>query len=214
MIKKLGLLAVCLVVALPLSAQTVDDVGGTGGGGDLVPLDATAIVVETGFDGTEMTMSGRIFRDGVASQCNPAKPYPGDFDPGTQYSYRVFGPYVNGPDTCITVNFNPDTPVGPNPCGVNAHAMAYLGSFNPADRSQNYLGDVGSSTTQPFSFPAPADSQILIVVSATQSGDPTPVCSFDFSSNELSAPVPAMNPRAMALLALLLLVGGLFATLP
>ncbi len=209
--KRMALFVACVIVALPLAAQgPPDDVGGSGGGGDLVPLQPNAIVVETGFDGTEPTMDGRLNRDGVPSTCSPPKPWPGDFALGNQFAYKVFGPYTNGTNTCITVNFDPDTPVGPNPCTTEAHAMAYLGSFNPLDRSQNYLGDVGSSVAQPFSFPAAENSQILIVVQSNFTTNP--ICSFDFSSNELSEPVPVMGSRAMALLALLLLSAGLLVT--
>jgi len=212
MLKKSGLLIACLVLAMPVYAQW-DDVGGPGGSEELVPLDPNAIIVPSGFDGTEPTMDGRLNRDGVASMCAPPKPWPGDWDPGTLYSYKVFGPYLNGPDICVTVNFDPNPGTG-NDCGTNAHAMAYLDSFDPTDRSLNYLGDVGSSDTLPFAFATAPNSSILIVIQENGQAGANPVCNFEFSSNELLIPTPVMPTPAMALLAALLLVGGMLATLP
>jgi len=163
-----------------------------------------AIAVSTGFDGTEPTIPGRIFRDGNASTC-AGKAFPGTLAvPNILYDTFVFN--NNGPERCVTVNFDTGT------CGTSAHASAYLGSFNPLDLSQNYLGDVGSSVTQPFSFIAPANSSVVIVVTTT--GGPT-VCNYSFSSQELdaqqrnpaTADIPTLQEWALALMGLLL--GGL-----
>ncbi len=99
---------------------------------------------------------GRIFRDAIPSAC-PSKVYPGIFNAGTTYNYTAIRFYNSdiGP-TCITVNFDPNS--GAAPCTTNGHAMIYQGAggvsttpYDPANQGTNYLGDVGSSATQPFS---------------------------------------------------------------
>ena len=163
-----------------------------------------AISVSTGFDGSEPVLPGgvRINRNGVASTCS-GKAFPGTFgSAGNLYDTFVF--QNNGPERCVTVNFNTGT------CGTSAHATAYAGSFNPNNLSQNYLGDVGSSLTQPFSFIAPANSSVVIVIN-TNFG-PT-VCNYSFSSPELDASavstsaIPTLQEWALLLMGLLL--GGL-----
>ncbi|MBK8626004.1 MAG: hypothetical protein IPN86_10705 [Saprospiraceae bacterium] len=102
------------------------------------------------------TQSGRIFRDGVASVC-PSKAYPGIFNAATTYGYSALQ-FTNCGSTpvCITINFDPNT--GLTPCGTNGHAAVYQSAdgmnaapYNPANQGANYLGDVGSSLTQPYS---------------------------------------------------------------
>lgn len=121
---------------------------------------------------------GRLFRDGTPSTC-PTKAYPGLFNAATSYAYRTFS-YTNqsASATCLTVNFDPNT--GGTPCGTNAHASAYLGSYDPANQATGFLGDVGSSVTQPFSFTVPGSAKFVIVVTNT-SGAAT--CDFRFSFN-------------------------------
>lgn len=170
----------------------------------LDPLGATAITVNASFTGTEATQDGRIFRDGVASTCNPAKAHPGITGVGTQHAFQTFT-FFNNLSTCITVNFDPNPGTG-NDCGVGAHLSAYLGSYDPNNQAANYLGDVGSSTTQPFSFAAPAGSTIVLVASSNAAAPLT--CNFNLSSNELSvAAIPTLSPMALTGLALVL---GLF----
>ncbi len=170
----------------------------------LDPLGPTAISVTASFVGTEATQDGRIFRDAIASTCAPAKAYPGIFNVGTQHAFQTFT-FFNNLNTCITVNFDPNPGTG-NDCATAAHLSAYLGSYDPNNQSANYLGDVGSSATQPFSFAAPAGSTIVLVASGNNAAPLT--CNFNFSSNELSvAAVPTLSPVALAGLALAL---GLF----
>jgi len=100
--------------------------------------------------------SGRLFRDGIASAC-PGKAYPGNFNVGTNYGYHAIQfSNVSADPVCITVNVNVDG--GAGPCGTNAHAMVYQSAnglddtpYDPADLGINFLGDIGSSITQPFS---------------------------------------------------------------
>ncbi|MFN8424604.1 MAG: hypothetical protein U0470_14910, partial [Anaerolineae bacterium] len=97
----------------------------------------------------------RIFRDGVASQCAPAKACP-----GTSATAGIFDLYYfNNCDLkehCITVNLNTGA------CGTAVHAVAFAGEvptgsgFACTIGNAVYIGDVGSSVSQPFSFTIPA----------------------------------------------------------
>lgn len=131
--------------------------------------------VDAAFTGAT-SQSGRIFRDAIASAC-PSKVYPGIFNVGTIYNYETFT-YTNtsAATSCVTVNFNPDTS-GANPCTTNAHASAYLGSYDPTNQATNYVGDVGSSLAQPFSFDVPAAADMVLVVTNTSA---QATCTFGF----------------------------------
>ncbi len=142
------------------------------------------------FTGTTVQL-GRIFRDAVASAC-PGKTYPGIFNATTTYNYESYT-YTNtgSAAACVTVNFDPDT-VGTTPCTTNAHASAYIGSYDPADQAANFVGDVGSSLAQPFAFEVPAGQNMVLVVTNTSAAA---VCDFGFEvvdlpCSALPAPVP------------------------
>ncbi|NIN11517.1 MAG: hypothetical protein GTN62_08430 [Gemmatimonadales bacterium] len=112
-------------------------------------------VINSGLDPSLPTQTGRTWRNGVASTC-AGKPYPGLYS-GT-FHYRTFGPFINGgTNTCATVNFNTGT------CGVQVHMAAYKDSYDPTNQGANYLGDVGESLTQPFSFPIPDGHNYVLV---------------------------------------------------
>jgi len=142
------------------------------------------------FSGTTV-QDGRIFRDAIPSIC-PGKVYPGIFNAGTNFNYESYT-YTNTSSAaaCVTVNFNPDT-VGAVPCTTNAHASAYIGSYDPANQAANFVGDVGSSLAQPFSFEVPAGQNMVLVVTNTSAAA---VCDFGFEvvdlpCSALPAPVP------------------------
>jgi hypothetical protein len=110
----------------------------------------------------------RLFRDGVPSTCAVPKVCPGPFGSGS-FTYDAYT-FANesGESQCITINYDPNT--GANPVGVNAHAIAYLNSFSGTNLCGNYLGDVGSSDTLPFSVTVPAGSSLVIVIAANNPG--------------------------------------------
>ncbi|MEY4547757.1 MAG: hypothetical protein RL685_3952 [Pseudomonadota bacterium] len=135
-------------------------------------------VVEAVFSG-ENTQSGRLFRDGTPSVCGPAKAYPGIFNGGSTFNFESFTfANTSASEACVTVNFNPDATVvqpgadaGTAACGTNAHASAYLSSYDPTNQEANFIGDVGSSTAQPFFFTVPATTDLVLVVSNTTTAD-------------------------------------------
>lgn len=134
--------------------------------------DASAIT--TSFTGTT-TQSGRIFRDAIPSTC-ANKVYPGIFAAGTTFNFETFTYTNNGPATCVTFQFDPNS--GPTPCGTNAHLSVYAGSYDPANQAANFLGDVGSSLTQPMSVTIPANTTAIVVVTNTGGAA---ACSFSVS---------------------------------
>lgn len=206
---------VLFVVGAVLLAQSANDVGtpanptgpyfttGSPYRGTNCPPDDFVI---SSFSGAN-TQLGRIYRDGIASSC-PTKVYPGIFNAATTYNYEAFT-YTNTSSSpaCVTVNFDPDTVGGA--CTTNAHASAYANSYNPTNQAANFLGDVGSSTAQPFSFEVPAGADLVLVVTNTASQS---TCSFSFQVVNLPClmlpPVPTLGQWGLiALLALLLATG-------
>lgn len=196
---------------LPAASRGPFLVGGRAPSGAVCPSG----VITTSFSGTN-TQDGRIFRDAIPSAC-PNKVYPGQFGVGTTFNYEAFTyPNTSNAAACVTVNFDPDT-AGTTPCATNAHASAYIGAYDPANQAANYVGDVGSSLAQPFSFEVPANSDMVLVVTNTSSAA---VCDFAFEVVNLPCtavapiephqPVPADDRRALTLLAaLVVLVGSL-----
>lgn len=217
-------LAIVLFFSGAVMAQTANDAGLPAASGGLslngLPAAVEGALCPTGvisatFSGSNV-QAGRIFRDGIASTC-PGKVYPGIFNPGTNYNFETFTyPNTSNAAACVTVNFDPDA--GITPCGTNAHASAYIGSYDPLNQGTNFVGDVGSSVAQPFSFEVPANSNLVLAVTNTSA---QAVCDFAFEVVDLpcnnvplapALPVPANDHRALLLLAgLTLLVGGLLA---
>jgi hypothetical protein len=135
---------------------------------------ASGTVVAGSLNAAFSLQLGRISRNGIASAC-PSKVYPGPFGAANSYAFNTHT-FTNssGSPACLTVNFNTGT------CLFNAHASAYLGSYSPTNQSAGYVGDVGSSITQPFSFTVPGSATFLIVVTNTSSAA---TCNYQFSFN-------------------------------
>jgi len=103
------------------------------------------------------TQRERIVRTPPASTC-AGEAYPGlhNNDLDTTYYFEVFGPFV-ATGECVTVNYDAGT------CGPHAHATAYdAGGYDPDDQAQGYLGDIGTSVSQPFSFPTAGPFYIVV----------------------------------------------------
>jgi uncharacterized repeat protein (TIGR01451 family) len=173
------------LAAFPALAQVVPandvNLSVSGGGRSLLGGAApTGFICPTGITSTAFTGTttqlGRIFRDAIASVC-PSKVYPGIFNAATTYNYEAFT-YRNtsAAAACVTVNFDPNTGPG-TVCGTNAHASIYLNAYDPANQATNFVGDVGSSITQPFAATIPAATDMVLVVTNTAS---QAVCGFSF----------------------------------
>lgn len=124
----------------------------------------TCTASNANFSGTiaagDTTMTGRIVRNGVASSCAVPKVFPGTQDllPNRRYDAYTFTNSGNA-TACVTVNLT-------SACSTNIFDAVYLGSFNPANLSQNYLADAGSSFAgvSTMSFNVPAGQSFVLVV--------------------------------------------------
>ncbi|MBK6767960.1 MAG: hypothetical protein IPG72_02800 [Ardenticatenales bacterium] len=96
----------------------------------------------------------RVFRDGVASTCNP-KACPGTSGGGGNFDLYYFNNCDRG-EHCFTVTVNTGT------CTTNIHGVAFAGEVPDGSAfacqlgDAVYVGDLGSSLSQPFSFTIPA----------------------------------------------------------
>ncbi|HEY7181700.1 MAG TPA: post-COAP-1 domain-containing protein, partial [Blastocatellia bacterium] len=122
-------------------------------------MDAVAPTPGPGFTTTTGTIGFRHFRDGIASSCGSTKAFPGTTQPGTrQYDAYTFETCPTSGGGCVTVTLN-----GAN--AINLFSAAYIGNFNPADLSQNYLADAGASAaSRTYSFDIPPGQQTFTVV--------------------------------------------------
>lgn len=133
---------------------------------------------------TDPTHSPRINRNGVQSVCGTAKAYPGDFGSGN-FHYKTYSlQNTSATPDCVTFVLKSTDP----DASKAVHLVAYTGSFNPANISQNYLGDTGSSalgvTTVTMSVIIPGNTTIVLV--ATEPVANT-VFTGDFTITVLSA---------------------------
>jgi uncharacterized repeat protein (TIGR01451 family) len=144
------------------------------------------IVVTAGPIGSA-TSSGlqvnRLIRNGAPSVCAFPKGFPGLNDPVATAGSRKFDSYQytnEGTTTaCVTVEVTAAAS-----CASNLlFPVAYLGAFNPANISQNYLADSGSSPspaqgvpTVAFSFNVPASTAFTLVVHEVTPQPTTFVC--------------------------------------
>ena len=146
-------------------------------------------VQSTAFTGTN-SQNGRIFRDAIPASC-PSKAYPGIFNPGTPYFFETFT-YTNvtASTQCVQIDFdpNPDGNLATD-CDTNAHASAYLNSYDPANQSVNFLGDVGSSITDSFSVDIPAGQDMVLVVTNTSAEE---ICNFQVKVNNIACTAPTV----------------------
>ena len=136
---------------------------------------------------TSVTQNGRIFRDGVASACDPKKNCPAGTPFGSTanlfdvYTYDVSNPGT--PCNCVTVNLNVGT------CGANVHAQAFSGVFTAQPTFTcgtpalgfEYLGDVGSSVSQKWSFEIPPTATKFSLVFGTNNGVGSKGCTYSAS---------------------------------
>ncbi|RYY40437.1 MAG: T9SS type A sorting domain-containing protein [Chitinophagaceae bacterium] len=126
----------------------------------------------------------RLFRNSTVSSCANPKVYPGSFTAVCRYNVHTF---LNGTaaPVCITVTLRHTGTTG------NVFMTAYVGSFNPSDLEENYLGDGGSSifsgVEQTMSVQVPAGSTFIIVANTA---DPSFCDGYRISISGLSAFCP------------------------
>ena len=134
----------------------------SGSGG--INFSTAALCTYTGtVEAGDPQITGRIFRDGVASTCAAPKTCPVGTPFGTStYNYDpITISNTTGSSQCVT------TTIQVTGGGTQMHAVAYLGSFNPASQCTNYLADCGSSSVGAavtFSYTLAAGATVVIVV--------------------------------------------------
>jgi len=150
-----------------------------GSGGGACALCADGTTYTNTLDTSGAVMANRLSRNGIASVCGSSKSYPGNQN-GSFY-YHAYPFYNASSNTCITVALAS--------FGGDLMSSAYLGTFNPANLSSNYLADSGMSTgganALTNSFNVPANSIFVVVVNnviatgtyslSVSGGDCTPV---------------------------------------
>ncbi len=125
---------------------------------------------------TDPTQVGRHSRVAPSSICGVLKTYPSNMaDPSFPHVYDVYR-FANRRAAAACFTFTLTYPIIDAGMGNDRYAVAYT-SFNPADISSGYLGDVGSVTTSPqtMGITVAAGTSIDVVVyaiQATNSGNP------------------------------------------
>ena len=152
----------------------------------------------------------RLFRDDAPSTCDAAKSFPGTVANGP-FAYASVSYTNNGPARCVTLTLNAACTNG---IPASVFLVGYGGAINPADLSQNYIGDSGRSTGTGFA-PArmalnlPTNQTINLMVQQVNNAATSPPSSCTFSLlDDMQVPVPAMSPAATAAMAAILALLG------
>jgi hypothetical protein len=96
----------------------------------------------------DLQQTARMNRDGNSSGCGSQKTCPGPFGSGPRL-YDIYS-FTNpiGASACVTIALTS----GCDPINSPIMSAAYLGSFNPNNLCQNYLGDLGNSPPNQTSY--------------------------------------------------------------
>jgi autotransporter-associated beta strand protein len=120
----------------------------------------------------DLRQNNRLTRNGVTSTCAAIKPCPGEVVPAEGIIHYDAYTFTNvGAPACVTVTLT--TPCNSTNSGDNfLHTAAYLGSYDPANKCVNYLGDIGNSPapSDSYSFNVPSDSVFVVIVNEVDSG--------------------------------------------
>jgi hypothetical protein len=139
------------------------------------------------------TQTGRLVRSDPPSTCALPQPNPGLQDSLSRSfdSYTFTNP-ANGANACVTVTLTPQTT-------ALYQAEAYLGSFDSANITSNYLADIGASpapfTGKSFSFVlAPGQTAVIVVNEVITGGAIGTNYSLQVSGLGLGTGVPTPTP--------------------
>ncbi|HJQ26377.1 MAG TPA: HYR domain-containing protein [Blastocatellia bacterium] len=137
-----------------------------------------ATLLQGSFVAGDTTQTGRLFRDGIPSECvGTAKTCPGD-NPDSSKDTLHYDTYTltnqNTSPVCVTVTTT-------SSCGFDVFTSAYLTSYTPpppgTNLCTNYLGDEGLSPqdnglNQSFSVTVPAGATLVLVANEVDPMDP------------------------------------------
>lgn len=112
---------------------------------------------------TDPTQNGRIFRDAIPSVCATTKAWPGILSVGANIHHKTYSvKNISASPQCMTFTIN-------NADAAQVMLTAYNTTFNPADISQNYMGDTGSSSAASvattMNIVVPANTTVILVTS-------------------------------------------------
>jgi len=129
----------------------------------------SCIVASGTFTTSTPTLLTPLSPDGSPSICFPPKLCPGPFPIALPPTPFIQHKFVNTGSTqmCVTAQLRFNCPAAPQGA---LHAAAYLGSVNTNDPCVNFLGDGGGDGSAAFSFPVPAGSNVVIVVTSWTPG--------------------------------------------
>src|SRR4051812_48492130 len=138
-------------------------------------LSSGAVIFDSGtvsLSAGSPTQLGRLSRNGIIADWSSVEPFPGEVNPTTPYHFQTYDiPVLVFPFLQITFDDISGTAL--------TFASAYKNSYNPANKSLNYLGDAGASGnffgTDPRVFQvilSPGNDLIVLVndTSATGAG--------------------------------------------
>ncbi len=132
------------------------------------PTTITAVLGSPEANKTTGTQTDRLFRDGLVPTCATPKTFPGTIPAGPITFDDFTLANTSATPTCVEVTYRAVTGNG-----AGIFAAAYLGSFNPANISQNWLSDAGFSpgtSAVTFSFMLPASQALHLVFNDTMAG--------------------------------------------
>ena len=166
------------------------------------------------------TQTGRTNRDTIASACDGAALTTPLFNntvlQSSQSAHTVVNPYPV--DGCFTFTLE----FADASCGFNLQPNLYLGSFNPANPIENWIGTSGYSTGIPagsltFVATVPANATVVYVLNNTNAPPDTAATPCDYTvtvtaeAEFVAQPIPALSWSALISLALLLGLMGFVA---
>jgi hypothetical protein len=132
------------------------------------PTTFTEVLGTAAPEKTTGTQTDRVLRDGIIPTIAHPKTFPGTVPTGPT-TFDEFA-FANTATHSLNVQVSYRALNGD---GANIFAVAYLGSFNPANISQNWLSDAGLSPGSgrvTFSFKVPAGQTLDLVFNDTMAG--------------------------------------------
>lgn len=130
------------------------------------PTPGTAYAVSTG------VQAGRLLRTGFIAPCYQAKSYPNTYNPGWPYMFDTYTFSQGCSGSCVRVAIRQNS--GPD---YNIFCSAYIGTYDPTNKSLNYLGDPGYAYPIPdvgsFEVFVPAQAKLVVVANTVYANSPT-----------------------------------------
>ena len=160
------------------------------------PTTFTAVLGTPAANKTTGTQTDRINRNGIVPTCATPKTFPGTLAVGPVTFDDFAFANTSATPTCVRVSYRALTGNG-----AGIFSVAYLGSFNPAVVSQNWLSDAGFSPgggAVTYSFDLPAGQTLHLVFNDTLAGGSFVGNTYQFTIANDFRFVPPVLPAAVA----------------